>query len=195
MYLYSIFLQMDLCNSHKVLASMALLCGPSSQFEGVVIFYLLLTVFSLFFCLKMTLFIAHLGYLHLIRTSCQWFNSVSSWGVEHTASSLGARVLIILYLDVKLWWLSHCRYQSVCVGFPYNHVVKVPSACGVTMMSRNGMESSDLVSSLVNWMDGSTELMCSKNSSLHDWCLITKDSSTYLFRILGGFTAVVMALC
>ena len=74
-------------------------------------------------------------------------------------------------------------------------MVKVLSACDVTMVSGNGMEPSDLVSSIVNWMDGSTELMCFKNSSLCNWCWITKMSSTYIFEILGRLTAVVMALC
>ena len=74
-------------------------------------------------------------------------------------------------------------------------MVKVSSACGVMMVSRKGMEPSDLDSSTVNWMEGSTELMCLKNPSLCDWCCITKVSSTYLFHILGDFSAVVMALC
>ena len=54
------------------------------------------------------------------------------------------------------------------------------------MVSKMDMEPSASDSSTVNWMEGSTELMCLKNSSLFDWCCITKVSSTYLFHILGG---------
>ena len=49
-------------------------------------------------------------------------------------------------------------------------MVKVPSACCGIMVSRNGMEPSDLVSSTVNLTEGSNELICVKNSSLSDWC-------------------------
>ena len=56
------------------------------------------------------------------------------------------------------------------------------------------MEPSCLAYSVVNWMDGSTELMCCLNSSLCDCCRMTKVSSTYLFHNLRGFTADVRAL-
>ena len=54
--------------------------------------------------------------------------------------------------------------------------MKVPSACGVMMVCKKGMEPSALDSSTLNWMEGSIELMC----------CFTKVSSTYLFHILGG---------
>ena len=73
-------------------------------------------------------------------------------------------------------------------------MVKVPSASGVMMVSRKGKEPSSLASSTVNWMEGSTVLMWSRNSSLCEWCWITKAPSTYLFHILGGCSAVEMAL-
>ena len=69
------------------------------------------------------------------------------------------RVLITLYLAAILWLLSHGRYRSVCVGFLYTPIVKVPSACGLMVVSRKGMEPSSLASSTVNWMEGSTVLM------------------------------------
>ena len=57
------------------------------------------------------------------------------------------------------------------------------------------MESSCFDSSVVNWMDGSTELMCCGNSSLFDCFNMKNVSSTYLFlHHLGGFTADVRAL-
>ena len=81
------------------------------------------------------------------------------------------------------------------LDFLYTLVVRVPSSCGVTSVSRNGMEPSCLVSSVVKLMEGSTELMCCKNSSFCDCCIMTKVSSTNLFHNLGGFTADVRALC
>ena len=62
-------------------------------------------------------------------------------------------------------------------------------------MSRKGMEPSCLASSAVKRMEGSTELMCCRNSSLCDCCNMTKVSSTYIPHNLGGFTADVRALC
>ena len=44
--------------------------------------------------------------------------------------------------------------------------VKVLSAFGVMMVSKKGMKPSSLDSSTVNWMEGSTELMCLRKSSL-----------------------------
>ena len=112
-----------ICNSHKVPLSMALLCGISFQMGGC---YWILIIVSRFFSCYLVwggLFIADLGYLHLIRTSCRWCNSsVCSWGVEHTALALCVRVLTTLYLNAMLWWLSHCKYKSVCVGFLYTPV-------------------------------------------------------------------------
>ena len=45
------------------------------------------------------------------------------------------------------------------MGFLYIPMVKVPSASGLTVVSRKGTESSYLASSTVNWMEGSTVLM------------------------------------
>ena len=121
---------------------------------------------------------AHLWYLHLVRTS--WGCSLSSsWELEHTALVLCVRVLITLYVQARLWYLSHWKYKSVWVGFLYTLVVRVPSCCGVTSASSNSMEPSGLVSSVVNMMEGSTEIMCCKNTSLCDCSSMKKVSSTF----------------
>ena len=96
------------------------------------------------------------------------------------------RMLITLSLAAKLWFLSHGRYKSVCVGFLYTPMVKVPSVSGVTMVSKKAMEPSSLASSTVNWMEGSTVLISLRTFSLCEWCCITKVSSMYLFHILEG---------
>ena len=62
---------------------------------------------------------------------------------------------------------------SQCGGLFVYLVVKVPSVWVVIKISRNGMGLSGTASSTVNWMEGSTVLMCLKNSSLCDWCWIT----------------------
>ena len=54
--------------------------------------------------------------------------------------ALCVKVLITLYVAAKLWLLSYDRYKSVCVGFLYTPVVKVPSGSGVMMVSKKGME-------------------------------------------------------
>ena len=80
--------------------------------------------------------------------------------------ALCERVLITLYLAAILWLLFHGRYRSVWVGFLYTPTVNVPSASGLMMVSRKGMEPSSFASSTVNWVDGSTVYMCWRNSSL-----------------------------
>ena len=59
-----------------------------------------------------------------------------------------------LYFDGIVWWLSQTKYRSVCVGFLYTDVVRLPSSLGVMRMSRKGMDQSLLVSSLENLMLG-----------------------------------------
>ena len=54
------------------------------------------------------------------------------------------------------------------MGFLYTPMVKVPSVSGVMTVSKKGMEPSSLDSSTVNWMEGSTELICLRNSALCD---------------------------
>ena len=48
---------------------------------------------------------------------------------------------------------------SVC-RFPYTVMDSVPSASGLTIVSKDGMDPSSLLSSTVNFMAGSTLLMC-----------------------------------
>ena len=147
-------------------------------------------------CFWRILFVAHLGYLHYLRTSSRCCSSLfNNSCVEHMVLALCVRVLITLHFDARLCLLSHWRYWPVWVGFLYTFVVKVPSGWDVTKMSRNGMEPSSPASFTVNWMDVSTVLICWKNSTLCDFCWTTKVSSTYLLQILVGFSAVLMALC
>ena len=161
---------------------MAFLAG----YLDVGVFFLL--SLHLFSCCCWKIFlIAHFGYLHSPSTSSRCCNLLlSKCGVEQMVCALCVKVLITLYLADKLWLLSHGRYKSVWVGFLYTPMVQVLSVFGVMMVSKKGMEESSLDSSTVNWMEGSIELMCLRNSSLCYWCWITKVSSTYLFHILGG---------
>ena len=119
----------------------------------------------LIFCL--ILFKAQLGYLQDMsafwRGSC--FSSMCCL-VEHTSLALWNNVLMTLYLAVMAWWLSHCKYWLVWVGFLYTVVGILPSACGVTWVSRKGIDPSALVFSAVNWMPSSMEFIWLKNSSL-----------------------------
>ena len=80
---------------------------------------LLLSLFGAgFLVFIFILFRAQVGYLHLASALWRWFSSFcSSCGLEQMICALWCKVPIILYLDVKVWWLSHCRYGSVCVGF------------------------------------------------------------------------------
>ena len=111
--------------------------------------------------------IAHFGYLHCPSTCSRCCSSSSpSSGVEQMVRALCERVLITLYLAAILWLLSNGRYRSVWVGFLYTPIVKVPSASGLMMVSRKGMEPSSFASSTVNCMDGSNLFMCWRNSSL-----------------------------
>ena len=66
-------------------------------------------LFLFFFCsCSLCIFwMAHLGYLYCFRTSSRCFNSsFSSWELEHTALALCVKVLITLYLQARLWWLT-----------------------------------------------------------------------------------------
>ena len=67
--------------------------------------------FTTLFC---TLFMAHLGYIHLTSASLSCYNSsFKSPGVVQTDMALWASVPMTLYLADRLWWLSCCRYCSV----------------------------------------------------------------------------------
>ena len=134
-----------------------------------------------------TLFNAHLGYWHNERACWMCCCSSSSCClVEQTSFALWNNVLMTLYLAEIAWWLFHCKYWLVWVGFLYTDVDKVPSAWGATRTSKKGKDPSAWVSSAVNWMLSSIEFMWLKNSSLWDVWMTTKVSSTNLFHRVGG---------
>ena len=81
-----------------------------------------------------------------------WSNS----GLLHTVEALWERVWITLNLAERWWWLSHCKYWSICVGFLYTVMDREPSTSGLTIVSKKGMEPCSLLSSTVNLMAGST---------------------------------------
>ena len=63
----------------------------------------------------------HLGYLHLVRAFLRWsFSCWSSSGLLDTMEALWERVWIALNLAERWWWLSHCKYWSVWVGFVHS---------------------------------------------------------------------------
>ena len=63
----------------------------------------------------LTLFKAHTGYLHLLSACLRWSSSsLTSWLLEQTVLVLFLRVLITLNIADRWWWLSHCKYKSVC---------------------------------------------------------------------------------
>ena len=71
------------------------------------------------------------------------------------------------------------------VGFPYTVIDRVPSASGFTMVSKKGMAPSSLLVSTVNWMAGSTPLMCCRKSCLWISLWMANVSSTYCCQSLG----------
>ena len=64
--------------------------------------------------------------------------------------------LITLCLAERWWWLSHCKYWSVCVGFLYTVIDSLPSVSGFTVVSQKEMAPSSLLFSTVNSMAWST---------------------------------------
>ena len=96
-----------------------------------------LTCLKDLFSLFSTLSKAHLGYLHLVRAFLRWsFSFWSNSGLLHTVEALWERVWITLNLAERWWWLSHCRYWSVCVGFLYTDMDREPSTSGLTIVSK-----------------------------------------------------------
>ena len=137
--------------------------------------------------LSSTLSKAHLGYLHWVRALLRCsFSCLSNSGLLHTVLALWERVLITLNLAERLWWLFHCRYWSVWVGFLYTVMDRPPFPSGFTIVFKKGMEPSSLLSSTVNFMAGSTLLMCWRRSCLLTSLWMTKVSSTDLHQNLGG---------
>ena len=141
-----------------------------------------------------TLLRAQLGYLFSFKTFCRWCSSSSnSYWVEHTALALWCKVLTTLYFAAMVCWLSDCRYKSVWVGFLYTLVLKLPSEHGVTKVSRKGMDPSTLLSSIVNWIFSSMELIWLMKLSFWVFLMMTKVSSTNLLHKLGGVGHVLIA--
>ena len=99
------------------------------------------------------------------------------------------KVLVTLYLAARLWWLSHRRYKSVCAGFLYNLLDKDLSVLEMVSVQkwhctiRSSVFNRKL--DLLNLYGVGTLLLCAS-------CCITNESSTYLFQILGGCSAVPM---
>ena len=68
----------------------------------------LLVFFCTCICFWRIFFITHLGYLQPISTFSKCSNScLMDSGVEHSVLALCVRLLITLYLEAKLWLLSH----------------------------------------------------------------------------------------
>ena len=59
------------------------------------------------------------------------------------------------------------KYKSTWVGILHTMVSRKPSGCGMTSVSKKGIKPSAIVSSTVNWIPWSIELMCSRNSLLY----------------------------
>ena len=95
-----------------------------------------------FIALLCTLFMVHLGYLHLTKTkaSLRCVNSsLRSSGVVQTVLALWVSVPMTLYLAERLWWLSHYKYWSLWNGLQYTFMLRELSASGLTKVSRKGI--------------------------------------------------------
>ena len=136
-----------------------------------------------FLILILILLRAHAGYLQVDKALYRWSSScLNKWGSEQMVLALWSTVPTTLYLDGSVWWLSHCRYRSVCVAFLKTVLLRLPSSFGKTNKSRNGRDPSSLCSSQVNWICWSIELMWSRKALLWDDSKMVKVSSTYLFQ-------------
>ena len=134
-----------------------------------------------------TLSKAHVGYLQLVRAFLRCSISLQrSSGLLQTVLAIWVRVLMTLYSAERWWWLSHCKYWSMWVGFLYIVVDSLPSISGFTMVSKKGMAPSSLLFSTVNCMARSTLLMCCRKFCLFSSFWVTKVSSTYWCHNLGG---------
>ena len=123
------------------------------------------------------------GYLHFVRTFYRQSSSCcNSWGLGHIVLVLWCRVSTTLYFDDIVWWLSHCKYKSVWVGFLYTVVLRLLSCYSVTRISKKGMEPSVLESWLENWMLWSMELMWYREFLLCVHLMTVNISSAYLFH-------------
>ena len=113
--------------SMPCLLQMFLQVSLSPFMQGTTMYgFLLLMVLSVFLFLFLllsmvfilALFKAHAGYLQLLRALLRWSSSsFSRWWLEQAVLALCLKVLMTLHLADRWWWLSPCRYKSVCVGF------------------------------------------------------------------------------
>ena len=116
---------------------------PSSY--GTVMWLLYVVWMFLLFCLvfgasifNFILFIAQFGYLHAVRAFCIFVcSSSSNFLLEQMFFALCKSVLMILYLLFMAWWLSHCKYWFVWVGFLQDFGFQTSSLLGVTASSKS----------------------------------------------------------
>ena len=114
-----------------------------------------------------TLLMAQWGYLHFTKAFLRCCSSPwRSSGPVQTVLALWVSVPMTLYLADRLWWLSHCKYWSVCVGLQYTVIERELSACSVMKVSRMGMAPFPWVPSTVNVIAGSILLIWSRNACL-----------------------------
>ena len=147
-----------------------------------------------FWLFSLTLLMAYVGYLHFLRAWHRWSSSFcNSCGSEHIVLALCYRVPATLYLEEMVWWLSHCKYRSVWVGFLNTDVLRLPSSFGVIKMSRNGMDPSSLTSLQVNLMFWWMELRYCRKLFLSSFLIMVNVSSTNPFHKAGGVDDVWMA--
>ena len=140
----------------------------------------------LFKSLLCTLLMAPWGFLHLTKAFLRCCSSLwRSSGPVHTVFALWVSVPMTIYLADRLWWLSHCKYWSVCVGLWYTVMERELSACGDIKVSRKGVAPFPWVPSTVNLIAGFILLIWSKNACLWACCWMTHVSSTNLYHTQG----------
>ena len=135
-----------------------------------------------------TLSKSHLRYLQWVSAFLRWvFSLWRSSGLLHTVWALWERVWITLNFAERWWWLSHCRYWSVWVGFLHTVVNKFPISLWFNRWCpRRGWPHPPYCFSTVSWMAGSTLLVCCRKSCLWLSFWMTNVSSTYLYQNPGG---------
>ena len=122
------------------------------------------------------------GYLHLCKASLKCSSLCKYNELEQRVHTLCVRVLNTLYLAARLWWLSYCKYWSVWVGFCkllWRGCFLVPAR---SVCQKRAWKPSCLVSSVVNTMQGSMELLmylshgCLNGHLCACWCLSSHPS-------------------
>ena len=139
-------------------------------------------LFMNLFCI---LLMTHLGYLHLTKVFLKCYNSLRSCGTVHSFGPVG-KCTYDTVLE-RLWWLAHCRYLSVWVGFWYIVIRSELSALGWTKVSRTGIAPLAWLPSTANFIAASTLFILSRNNCLWACCWMTEVSSTNLHQNLGGW--------